>query len=159
RLGREPGFERLQRLHADLPGVVVLRVRTVDRVAQHDDELGLREELANSLQSVRMEEVVRRGLAGDKLAAVAAANESRASYGREVPAVPRCSPRVVEAEVLDLFVRRPADQRMPGEVLVERARTALLRADDHVARQQAQPTRELPEQVDSAADTGAHAQR
>ena len=105
--------------------LVVLGVHDVDRVAQHDHDLGVGRELLDLFRRGRRIEVPRARLAS-ALTGLRALEQAQV-VGLAHPAV---ATRQVVAEVERLLVKRHEDLRMPAELLVEGGAAALERADD-----------------------------
>lgn len=115
------GFQRLfevELFQTERRVVVVVGEGPRYWVPQHCYQLHLRQRSCHPLWYRRMKEVVGGGFARDSLA-----------YRKAGPVV-RKGAIAVLIEVVDLFVAGRRDLRMLGEIVEERGRTPLLRADD-----------------------------
>ena len=131
RLELERALERLGVLEPARVLLLVVRVRPLDRVAQHRDHPRIGNGRRRPGRPVRVEQVVRAALAGDDGAAELALAPPPRRLGREVRPVPAQAAVGVLVEVVHALARdRRQHLRMPEQVAVERRRAAALRADD-----------------------------
>jgi hypothetical protein len=142
-LGTEGLLER-ELLEALPAHELVVRVRTLDRVAEERDQPHVRQARRHPLGHGRVEEVVRSRLSRDEIAAPPA-GQAPPNGGGEEGAIPvEAAPELVVEEV-ELLPPRDAylsaggggDVRVGDEVVEERGRPRALGADDDEGREDA----------------------
>src|SRR5581483_11199872 len=98
--------------------MMVMRVGSIDRVAQHHDELGVGRQAGDSPWNARVKEIVGTGFARER--PVAVQTGSRDTAGIELRLIPLPAAVEVEIEIMDLLCRRRQNPSMRSEVAVQR---------------------------------------